>query len=96
MFSAVLVVAVQISAGGSLSNTLVALSRLGIAEQRLHGSGQLRVGMAGVVGADALGVFYASQLEKAGVEIVSQAQSNSATGQPHMLLNTCTFLAVIH
>ena len=40
------------SAGGSLSNTLVALARLGRAEDELRASGALRVGMAAVAGSD--------------------------------------------
>ena len=40
------------SAGGSLSNTLVALARLGQAEDELRASGALRVGMAAVAGSD--------------------------------------------
>lgn len=51
-----------ISAGGSLSNTLVALVRLGDASSRLGGEPRLRVGMAGLLGADPLGEFYASQV----------------------------------
>jgi sugar/nucleoside kinase (ribokinase family) len=70
----------QISAGGSLSNTLVALSRLGRAEQKVWGRGALRVAMAGVVGADALGEYYAAQLGNAGVDILSEAAPHSCTG----------------
>lgn len=40
----------KVSAGGSLSNTLVALARLG--------EGKINVGMTGSVGSDALGDFY--------------------------------------
>jgi len=42
----------QVAAGGSLSNTLVALARLGAADDALRASGPLRVGMAAVAGSD--------------------------------------------
>lgn len=42
----------KVSAGGSLSNTLVALARLGRAEDKLRASGALRIGMAAVAGCD--------------------------------------------
>lgn len=45
----------KLSAGGSLSNTLVALARLGIATSQ---SFALNVAMTGSVGSDALGDFY--------------------------------------
>lgn len=45
-------VTLQVSAGGSLSNTLVALARLGCAEDELRASGALRIGMAAVAGSD--------------------------------------------
>jgi hypothetical protein len=41
-----------VSAGGSLSNTLVALARLGAADDALRASGALRIGMAAVAGSD--------------------------------------------
>ena len=45
----------KLSAGGSLSNTLVALARLGITTSQ---SFALNVAMTGSVGSDALGDFY--------------------------------------
>lgn len=60
------------SAGGSLANTLVALSRLG--------SGQVRVGMAGVVGSDAIGQFFRAKIAKAGVEFLTREESETTTG----------------
>ncbi len=44
----------QVSAGGSLSNSLVALARLGIAGHNRRGGEPLRVGMLSVCGDDAL------------------------------------------
>merc|ERR1712144_24162 len=68
----------KVTTGGSLSNSLVALSRLG-GQQREHlssgatgatgagGGGVLRVGMAGLVGADPVGSFYKAKMNRAGV-----------------------------
>ena len=70
----------KVNAGGSLSNTLVALARLGRAEAQLNGSAPLRVGLGGSIGGDALGEFYKAKIEKAGVEFISEPQSDSATG----------------
>ena len=73
--------AYNVSAGGSLSNSLVALSRLGAAAERqaLQPAG-LRVAMAGVVGGDPLSHFYSAQLQDAGVNIISQPEPHSCTG----------------
>jgi sugar/nucleoside kinase (ribokinase family) len=46
----------KLAAGGSLSNTLVALARLGVATS--HNSPSINVAMTGSVGGDALGDFY--------------------------------------
>jgi sugar/nucleoside kinase (ribokinase family) len=50
----------KLSAGGSLSNTLVALARLGTASTQ---SRTLNVAMTGSVGSDALGDFYRCALQ---------------------------------
>ena len=50
-----------ISAGGSLSNTLMALARLSDASSRVLGEPPLRVGMSGLIGSDPLGEVYTSQ-----------------------------------
>lgn len=72
--------AYQVNAGGSLSNSLVALARLGLADAQLHACEPLRVGMAGSIGGDALGEFYQAKLATAGVDFLSKPQANSATG----------------
>jgi hypothetical protein len=54
-------------AGGSLSNTLVALSRLS--------GGTARVSLAADVGSDALGGFYRAQMRAAGVHVCSASSS---------------------
>ena len=54
--------AYSVSAGGSLSNTLQALARLGHAGSRVLGGAPLRVGMTGLIGSDPLGGFYTSQV----------------------------------
>ncbi len=55
-----------ISAGGSLSNTLLALARLSAAGVARWGGAPLRVGMAGLVGSDPLGGFFTAQVSGGG------------------------------
>ncbi|PSC71317.1 adenosine kinase [Micractinium conductrix] len=69
-----------ISAGGSLSNTLMALARLGDASAAASGEAPLRVGMVGLVGSDPLGAYYAAQMRQAGVEVCSPAAAGANTG----------------
>ncbi|EPS67248.1 hypothetical protein M569_07525, partial [Genlisea aurea] len=59
------------AAGGSLSNTLVALARLGPS---------FNVAMAGSVGSDPLGGFYRSKLSRANVEFLSAPVRDGMTG----------------
>ncbi|KAL0036384.1 hypothetical protein WJX77_005307 [Trebouxia sp. C0004] len=70
----------QVSAGGSLCNTLIGLSRLGQADNCLRGSGGLQVALAGAVGSDTLGSFFAAQAAKAGVTILADTLPESCTG----------------
>lgn len=70
----------QVSAGGSLSNTLLALARLGAAEHALHGRGTLRVAMDGIIGGDPLSEFYHSQMQRAGVKVLARPSPASCTG----------------
>ena len=72
----------QVSAGGSLSNTLLALARLGAAEHALHGRGTLRVAMDGIIGGDPLSEFYNSQMQRAGVQVLARPSPSSCTGAP--------------
>ncbi|KAG7669877.1 hypothetical protein Ndes2437B_g06075 [Nannochloris sp. 'desiccata'] len=69
----------QITAGGSLSNTLMALSRLGTAAE-LQGNPKLNVAMSGLIGSDRLGSFYAAQMKSAGVDVVSPPTDGANTG----------------
>nr|XP_010919935.1 uncharacterized protein LOC105043908 [Elaeis guineensis] len=65
------------AAGGSLSNTLVALARLG----RWSVSGPvLNVAMAGSVGSDPLGGFYRAKLHRANVNFLSKPVEDGTTG----------------
>merc|ERR1712176_70638 len=80
----------KVTTGGSLSNSLVALSRLG-GQRREHlssgatgatgagGGGVSRVGMAGLVGADPVGSFYKAKMNRAGVSFLSE-DSHATTG----------------
>lgn len=65
------------AAGGSLSNTLVALARLGI--HSIDGR-QLNVAMAGSIGSDPLGGFYRAKLRRANVNFLSKPVKDGTTG----------------
>ncbi|KAJ3681725.1 hypothetical protein LUZ60_014298 [Juncus effusus] len=65
------------AAGGSLSNTLVALARLG--GGRIGGP-QLNVAMAGSIGSDPLGSFYRTKLRRANVHFLSKPVKDGTTG----------------
>ncbi|XP_043716607.1 uncharacterized sugar kinase slr0537 [Telopea speciosissima] len=65
------------AAGGSLSNTLVALARLG---GRFIGGPALNVAMAGSVGGDPLGGFYRAKLCRANVNFLSKPVKDGTTG----------------
>lgn len=69
------------SAGGSLSNSLLALARLGRAEDVLCCRGALRVAFDGIVGGDALSAFYTAQMRDAGVSVLAEPSPNSSTGE---------------
>ncbi|CAN6564536.1 unnamed protein product [Malus baccata var. baccata] len=65
------------AAGGSLSNTLVALARLGSGS--IAGS-TLNVAMAGSVGSDPLGDFYRTKLRRANLHFLSEPIKDGTTG----------------
>ncbi|XP_006837407.2 uncharacterized protein LOC18428308 [Amborella trichopoda] len=65
------------AAGGSLSNTLVALARLGNGSSRCP---DLHVAMAGSIGSDPLGGFYSSKLRRANVNFLSSPIKDGTTG----------------
>ncbi|KAL3837944.1 hypothetical protein ACJIZ3_022535 [Penstemon smallii] len=65
------------AAGGSLSNSLVALARLG---GQPVGGPLLNVSMAGSVGSDPLGGFYRSKLRRANVSFLSEPVKDGTTG----------------
>lgn len=71
---------IQVSAGGSLSNTLIGLSRLGQADNCLRGSGGFQVALAAAVGCDTLGSFFAAQAAKAGIALLEDPVADSCTG----------------
>lgn len=43
----------QVSAGGSLANSIIGVARMGLANSYLTSSGPLRIGMLSVAGSDA-------------------------------------------
>jgi len=65
------------AAGGSLSNTLVALARLGC---KSLGGPTLNVAMTGSVGSDPLGGFYRAKLRRADVNFLSDPVKDGTTG----------------
>ncbi|KAL5724874.1 hypothetical protein ACHQM5_008083 [Ranunculus cassubicifolius] len=65
------------AAGGSLSNTLVALARLGV---QPSGGAPLNVAIAGSVGSDPLGGFYRAKLRRANVNFLSEPVKDETTG----------------
>ncbi|OMO96653.1 Ribokinase [Corchorus olitorius] len=65
------------AAGGSLSNSLVALARLG---SKPIGGPALNVAMAGSIGSDPLGGFYRSKLRRANVNFLSPPIKDGTTG----------------
>lgn len=65
------------AAGGSLSNSLVALARLG---SQPAGGPVLNVAMAGSVGSDPLGEFYRAKLRRASVNFLSAPVKDGTTG----------------
>ncbi|KAG9155723.1 hypothetical protein Leryth_003994 [Lithospermum erythrorhizon] len=65
------------AAGGSLSNTLVALARLG---GRTMSGPALNIAMVGSVGSDPLGGFYRSKLRRANVDFLSAPVKDGTTG----------------
>lgn len=65
------------AAGGSLSNTLVALARLGA---RPIGGPALNIAMTGSVGSDPLGEFYRAKLQRANVNFLSDPVKDGTTG----------------
>ncbi|BAF27305.1 uncharacterized protein [Oryza sativa Japonica Group] len=66
------------AAGGSLSNSLVALSRLG--SSRSTNYPELRIAMAGSVGSDPLGSFYRAKLRRANLHFLSKPVKDGTTG----------------
>ncbi|KAL6905375.1 hypothetical protein ACP4OV_002976 [Aristida adscensionis] len=66
------------AAGGSLSNSLVALARLG--SSRSASYPELKIAMAGSVGSDPLGSFYRAKLRRANVHFLSKPVKDGTTG----------------
>ena len=68
----------RLSAGGSLSNTLIDLSRLVEAANDQHSLIGRGVEFAGLVGNDALGKFYRAQMDAAGVRVLQSREEKVA------------------
>ena len=76
----------QVNAAGSLTNTLLALCRVGQAATQAGQGQQLSIAAACLGGDDALGFFYRRQLENTGVELLTEPQPDSHTGMLRMVL----------
>lgn len=74
----------QVSAGGSLSNSLMALAQLSAAANK-SSCRQLHVALAGIVGSDPLGSFFTAQMSQAGVEVVSKPVDDAHTGDKNVI-----------
>ena len=87
----------RLSAGGSLSNTLIDLSRLVEAANDQHSLLGRGVEFAGLVGNDALGTFYRAQMGAAGVRVLQsgEADQTDQTDQTeHGQINTGTVVVL--
>lgn len=73
--------ATKISPGGSLANTLVAISRLSLAATATNkGWPQLNIALGTNCGSDPISQFFSSQLNSAGVAVVPVADACAAPG----------------
>lgn len=72
----------QLNAGGSLANTLSGMAVLARAAHEADPKTvpAPRIGMAGCIGSDALGMFFQKKLQNSGVEWVGTPQPETATG----------------
>ena len=69
----------SLNAGGSASNTLAAVALLCRASHALPHN--VRVGMGGIVGSDVMGSYFVAEMERAGVDFVSQPIQGTTTGK---------------
>ena len=65
-----------------MSNTMLALARLGAASKQRFGSGRMRAAFAAIAGSDPLGRFFLAQLQQAGLALLSNPTPDSNTGGP--------------
>ncbi|KAK9840254.1 hypothetical protein WJX74_006291 [Apatococcus lobatus] len=70
----------QISPGGSMSNTMLALARLGGASKQHLGMGRMQAAFAAIAGSDPLGRFFLAQLQQAGLTLLATPTPDSNTG----------------
>jgi sugar/nucleoside kinase (ribokinase family) len=85
----------QITPGGSLANTLVAIARL----SRAAGRSQLNVALASSCSNDAIGQFFSSQLHQAGVAVLPTSETPGHTGTVFVLASedaSRSFLSYFH
>ncbi len=87
----------QVSAGGSLSNSIVGVARLGMANSSLTDSGPLRIGMLSVAGSDAQVSSFPTSSTLADSMTCSCLRDITAawqlgTSSPALTVNTYSFL----
>ena len=71
----------QITPGGSLANTLVAISRL----SKASGRSRLNVALAASCSSDAVGQYFATSLNNAGVAVLPVSEEPGHTGTVFVL-----------
>lgn len=71
---------IQISPGGSMSNTMLALARLGAASKQRFGSGRMQAAFSAIAGSDPLGRFFLAQLQQASLTLLATPSPDSNTG----------------
>lgn len=63
-----------------MSNTMLALARLGGASKQRFGMGRMQAAFAAIAGSDPLGRFFLAQLQQAGLTLLATPTPDSNTG----------------
>ncbi len=63
-----------------MSNTMLALARLGTASKQRFGSGRMRAAFSAIAGSDPLGSFFLAQLQQASLHLLATPSPDSNTG----------------
>ena len=63
-----------------MSNTMLALARLGGASKQRFGMGRMQAAFAAIAGSDPLGRFFLAQLQQAGLTLLATPSPDTNTG----------------